>query len=153
MKARSSPVWVAGILLCGSLVSVGNPAKSDTATDEARVLSLESAWNQAFAQKDTRALGMLFADTFSYIDYDGSIMNKTQYLASAQSRWVMPTRILNESVAAHIYGQTAVVTGVYRETGTKGGKPYLLRERFTDTWIRLGNSWQCVASQSTLIEQ
>jgi hypothetical protein len=44
-----------------------------------------------------------------------------------------------------------VVTGVYRETGTNKGKKYVIRSRYTDTWIRRNGTWQCVASHSTLI--
>jgi hypothetical protein len=43
------------------------------------------------------------------------------------------------------------VTGVYREKGTYKGKPYQRRGRFTDTWVKQKGTWQCVASQSTLI--
>jgi len=49
------------------------------------------------------------------------------------------------------YGNAAVATGIYRESGTNKGKPYVIRSRYTDTWIRRGGVWQCVASQSTLI--
>jgi uncharacterized protein DUF4440 len=66
---------------------------------------------------------------------------------------LQPAQIVSESMHVHLYGTVAVVNGVYRETGLKNGKPYQLRERFTDTWIRLGNSWQCVASHSTLTGQ
>jgi hypothetical protein len=43
------------------------------------------------------------------------------------------------------------VTGVFRVQGTENGKQYVRRERFTDTWIKMGDQWQCVASQTTLI--
>jgi ketosteroid isomerase-like protein len=57
----------------------------------------------------------------------------------------------NESMSVHLYGQIAVVIGVYREAGTESGKPYSRRGRFTDTWVRRSGSWLCVATQSTLI--
>jgi len=50
-----------------------------------------------------------------------------------------------------VYGNSAVVTGVYREKGVKNGRPYQRRGRFTDTWVYQSGSWVCVASQSTLI--
>jgi ketosteroid isomerase-like protein len=51
-----------------------------------------------------------------------------------------------------MYGDCAVVSGIYREKGTNKGKPYNRHGRFTDTWVRIDNTWQCVASQSTLIQ-
>ena len=50
-----------------------------------------------------------------------------------------------------LYGQSAVVIGVYREQGTKNGKLFLHRERFVDTWINQNDAWICMASPSTLI--
>jgi hypothetical protein len=40
---------------------------------------------------------------------------------------------------------------VFRIKGTEKGKPYVHRERFVDTWIKLRGTWQCVATTSTLI--
>ena len=146
--ALVSTVTILMVLCATSAAAQNSPSKT---SEQTRVLSLEAAWNQAEQQKDTRALNLLLADTLSYIDYDGTFMDKPQFLASAKDRRLQPSQIIDESIAAHIYGQSAVVTGVYREKGTNKGKPYLRRGRFTDTWIKLGNTWQCVASQSTLI--
>ncbi len=88
-----------------------------------------------------------------YVDYDGTLMNKAEYLSSVQSPALRPQRVVNKSASVRLYGAAAVVTGVYRENGEKNGKPYVLRERFTDTWVRHGESWMCVSSDSTLIGQ
>jgi hypothetical protein len=64
---------------------------------------------------------------------------------------MQPERIVSESMNVHLYGAAAVVEGIYRETGEKNGKPYTLRERFSDTWILRNENWECVASHSTLI--
>jgi ketosteroid isomerase-like protein len=93
---------------------------------------------------------MLLAPDLIYVDYDGTLMNKTEYLASIRSLALHPVRIVNESMNIHFYGMVAVVTGVCRESGIKNGKPYALVERFTDTWVRRGDNWVVVASQSTL---
>jgi ketosteroid isomerase-like protein len=118
--------------------------------DRGRILSLENAWNQAVHAKDIGALKMLLGADLVYVDFDGKLMNKTEYPASVQSQALQPERIVNEFMNVHLYGAVAVVDGVYRENGTKNGKPYLLRERFMDTWVRQSDSWVCAASQSTL---
>jgi ketosteroid isomerase-like protein len=122
-------------------------------TGQGRILALENAWDQAVRQKDTAALEMLLAPDLIYVDYDGKLMDKTQYLASVQAPAMRPTRVVSESINVHLYGAAAVVSGVYRETGVTNGKPYALRERFMDTWVRSKESWVCVASQSTSIPQ
>lgn len=140
-----------------SLLFLASPrvdAQVKTQPDEqARILTLESAWNQAVQQKDASALKMLLAPDLVYVEYDGRLMNKAQYLNSVQSPSLQPVRIVNESTDVRLYGAVAVVNGVCREDSTKNGKPYTFRERFTDTWIRRGDSWVCVASESTLIPQ
>jgi ketosteroid isomerase-like protein len=121
-----------------------------TNPDEGRILSLESAWNQAEQQKDTKALNLLLAENLVYIDYDGTLMDKTQFLASVSVKPLHPSQIVNTSVKAYVYGESAVVTGLYRETGNLQGKTYIRRGRFTDVWVKVNQTWQCVASQSTL---
>ena len=124
---------------------------SQRSDEEGRILVLESLWNRAEQTKDAAALDQLLAPSLIYIDYDGTIMTKTQFLASISNESLQPDQITNESMTAHVYTGAAVVTGVYREKGTFKGKPYSRRGRFTDTWINQNNAWLCVASQSTLI--
>ena len=120
-------------------------------TGQSKILALENAWNQAEEHKDVKALETLLHPDLVYIDYDGSIMTKAEFIASVKAPALHPEQIVNESMTAHVYGDNAVVTGIYREKGVKNGKPYLRRGRFTDTWVYQGGLWTCVASQSTLI--
>lgn len=141
------------LLILSLLTAARTNAQSteQSAPEEARILTLENAWNQAVQQKDAQALQMLLAPDLSYVEYDGTLMNKAEYLASVAAPSMHPLRIVNEGVTVHLYGEVAVVNGVCRESGVKKGKPYALRERFTDTWVRRGDKWECVASESTLI--
>jgi ketosteroid isomerase-like protein len=122
-------------------------------TEQSRILSLENAWNQAVQGKNIAAIQTLLDERLVYVDYDGKLMDKAEYLASVKSESLHAARIVSESMQVHLYSAVAVVSGVYRENGLKNGKPYLLRERFTDTWVRQGESWMCVASHSTLVDQ
>lgn len=119
--------------------------------EQSKILALENAWNQAEEHKDIKALDTLLDSTLAYVDYDGSIMNKAQFIESIKAPSLHPEQIVNESMMAHVYGDSAVVTGLYREKGEKNGKSYLRRGRFTDTWVYHDGMWVCVASQSTLI--
>lgn len=119
--------------------------------DEAVITTLENAWNLAEARRDVSALNDLLGSNLVYTDIDGSFMNKQQFLDSAKNSPVDGNSIENENVTVHMYGNSAVVTGEYREKGTMHGKPLLRRGRFTDTWVKENGTWLCVASQSTLI--
>jgi hypothetical protein len=138
------------------LLAISLPVAAQSATadpDQARILALETAWNRAEEQKDAKALDGLLDNRLLYIDYDGSLMNKAQFLDSVKAPSLHPEQIVNESMTAQMYGTTAIVTGVYREKGTVAGKAYLRRGRFIDTWINQNGTWRCVTSQSTLISR
>ena len=137
------------LLLAALQLSAQSTAHPDG--EEARILSLENAWNQAVQQKDASALQMLLAPDLIYVEYDGTLMNQAQYLSTVRSPAVRPVRIVNDSMTVHLYGEVAVVAGVCHESGVKNGKPYAHQERFMDTWVRRSDRWVCVASQSSLV--
>ena len=116
-----------------------------------RVMALENAWNHALEAKDTKALDMLLANTFVSVDIDGSIASRSEFLASIKSPDYQPSQAVTEQSSVQVYGDAAVVVGVFRIKGAEKGKPHVHRERFVDTWIKLRGTWQCVATTSTLI--
>jgi len=86
-----------------------------------------------------------------YTDYDGSFMNKSEYMKWVAAPQQKADHLYDEGLSVQVYGDAAVVTGIYRESGTNKGKPYVIRSRYTDTWIKQKGVWLCVASHSTLI--
>ena len=139
-------------LLLLAAVSHGSAQEAAASTDDQnRLLAMENAWNQAIQQKDANALKMLLGSELVYVNYDGTLMTREQYVARVMGTAVRPAQIANQSMTVRVYGSIAVVTGLYREKGLKNGKPYLHRERFTDTWVLRNKTWTCVASQSTQI--
>jgi len=140
-------------LIFFSLVLLLHSQPQSVGADEGRILALETAWNHAEQNKDVAALDQLLAPQLVYIDYDGSISTKQEFLANVKSEGLSPEQITNDQQTVHVYGDCAVVTGIYREKGVNKGKPYSRRGRFTDTWVKMNDTWQCVASQSTLIQR
>ncbi len=144
------------MLIAALCLAMANPAWAQDPPDRRavrdKILALENAWNQAEEHKDAKALDSLLASTLVYIDYDGTLMTKAEFMASVKRPLLHPEQIINDLMTTQIYGDTVIVTGIYRERGALDGKPYLRRGRFTDTWVNLEGTWQCVASQSTLLE-
>ena len=140
------------VLLISSAIVIAQES-SKPSGEEGHLRALESAWNHAEQSKDAAALNQLLADTFVYVDYDGALMNKKQFLASTTNDEVQQEQINNEGMTVQVYGDAAVVNGVYRDKGLERGKPFSRHGRFTDTWIFRNGAWQCVASQSTLMKQ
>jgi ketosteroid isomerase-like protein len=131
--------------------SAPSAQEKSASADEILIKQLERAWNQAEARQEVKEVASLLADTLAYTDYDGSFMNKTEYLKWVAAPEQKADHLYDEGLNVHVYGDAAVATGIYRETGTNKGKPYTVRSRYTDTWIKRNGVWLCVASQSTLI--
>jgi len=132
------------------------PAPQDDAqsgVDASRVMALETLWNQTEVDRDTSAITQLIPETFFSVDSAGGLRTQSEYLDYVKSNADHPSEIKNESLVAHAYGSTVVVTGVYRKKGTAGGKHFSERGRFTHTWIQVKGAWLCVARQSTLTEK
>jgi ketosteroid isomerase-like protein len=136
-------------LLCAVLVIAQDSPKQGA--EEGHLLALESAWNHAEQSKDAAALNQLLGESLSYVDYDGTLLNKKEFLQNTLHNNVTQEQINNDGMSVHVYGNAAVVTGVYRDKGVDQGKPFQRRGRFTDTWVNENGAWRCVASQSTLI--
>ena len=106
------------------VVSLLAPAQSSGGKgDETKIIALENAWNLAEVHKDAKVLDELLPDTLVYVDYDGSFMNKAQFLATTRDSAYRSEQIVNQEVTVHIYDNTAVVTGIYRDT-TKAGPTF-----------------------------
>ena len=140
---------IVAALIAGAAIAASG--QSNTTDEGGRVLALETAWGHAIEEKNTKALDMILASTFIAVEIDGSMSNKSEFLASIKSPDYQPSQAVNEQMNVQVYGNAAVVVGIFRVKGMEKGKPYVHRERFTDTWIKQNNTWQCVSSQATLI--
>lgn len=136
-------------IVSGWLVSAQD--KPQLSEDEGKILALESVWNRAEQSKDIGALSHIFAPTMVYVDFDGTLRTRDQFLNYVKTDSSSPDQLVTEDVSIHSYGDFAVVTGVFRGKWSKGGKPAQLKGRFIDSWARINGAWQCVSSQATLI--
>jgi hypothetical protein len=142
-------IALAGVLLQAFLLMGVQAAKTADEKSQA-VINLENAWNYAEERHDGDALRLLLAETFVYTDYDGTIMDRDQWLRKVQSLAKDYRHLSNVEQNARAYGDAVVVIGVYLEKMKIKGKDADRRVRFTDTWIFQNSHWECVASQSTL---
>jgi ketosteroid isomerase-like protein len=136
------------VLVCSALLcSVAQNSTESTA--RSKILALEHAWDQAQEHGDVKALAAIFDDSLLYVDYDGSLLTKAQYLAGVKSNATHMQQIVAEHMAVQMFAGTAIVVGTYRVNGLENGKPYLRRGRFIDTWVLTGENWICVAAGTT----
>jgi ketosteroid isomerase-like protein len=121
-------------------------------TDASLVLYMESAWNDAIKSHDAGWVERNYADDATDISRTGEMQNKASAIAAMKSDKSTVESIELSEMSTRVDGNTAVVTGVFRERGRGGqGNQFDRRVRFTDTWIKRDGRWQVWASQGTLI--
>ncbi len=146
---RSVSVFASIAVLSGAvLVSIGS-AQQDKV--EEALMQLERDWCNASLKNDVDWLTRVLADDASFVTATGQRQNKAQVLADFKAEQTKTCQVDQMQVRA--YGDTAVVTGRWRITGTDAkGKPFPTPESmFTDTFVRLNGQWQCVASHSSAV--
>jgi len=152
ISARTSfrHLWTVVVLVL--TVSVAAAQESRRSDEGTHVLALDNSWNRALEAKDIKALDLLLADTVKSVDIDGSMQTKAEFLASIKAAdYHPPAHSVTEESSVDVYGDSAVVVGIFRTTGVDKGKKYVKRERFVDTWTKANGTWKCVATVTVLI--
>jgi hypothetical protein len=76
--------------------------------------ALENLWNRAEQSKDIGALSKILAPTMVYLDYDGALRTRDQFLNYVKNDASSPDQLVSEDLNIHSYGNFAVVTGIFR---------------------------------------
>jgi hypothetical protein len=145
------------VVLC-LLWLAGSLADAQITTASARgnktlLIALENGWNQAQLHHDSKALDGLVADTFISTDNDGTFMTKAQFLDDNKDISYAPSLMTNSDERVFLYGDAAVVAGIYHAKGLNKGKPFDHYGRFTDMWAYLSGKWVCVASHTSALKK
>ena len=141
------------LLLVGSLADAQNAGPATAHETETLLIALENGWNQAQLHHDSKALVGLIADTFISTDNDGIFMTKAQFMADNKDLTYAPSLMTNSDERVFLYGDVAVVAGMYHAKGLNKGKPFDHYGRFTDTWVSLNGKWVCVASHTSTLKK
>ncbi len=138
----------------GKLTST-SPAAGKKMSVAATLTNNEDRWSAAIGKHDTATIESMVAADFIGVNSKGEVQNRRAMLADLRSDKNTYTSTKAEKLTVHMYGTgVAVVVGMSHQKGSgKDGKTFDRTYRFTDTWMDRGGSWQCVASQGTLVSQ
>jgi ketosteroid isomerase-like protein len=114
------------------------------------LLDLESKMAQAWVQRDAQTLEQILADDYTLAGTGDALIGKGQYLAGIANPQFRTTSAIVADLRIRVYGDAAVVSGraTYRGWSKKRGR-YVRRFRFTDTFVRPGSTWKCVATHAS----
>jgi ketosteroid isomerase-like protein len=123
-------------------------------TVERQLTKLENDWAKAIIAKDYAVLDRVLSDDYTDSgDPDGSVHTKAEMLSSLKSGEIAMSSYKYAELKVRVYGDAAVVTGLQTFAMTDKGKDAGGTFRFTDTWIKKGDSWQCVVEHSSKVEK
>ncbi len=122
-------------------------ADSKTAKTEKTIIQLEEDLCVGYL-RDIAVVERILADDYIYIG-DGPARTKADELGDLKSGALKVTSLVNEDLKVRVYGQAAVVTGIYAIKATLHGKDHSGRHRFTDTFIRQKGQWRIVSTHAS----
>jgi ketosteroid isomerase-like protein len=115
---------------------------------ERELMKLEDEWADAWAKHDVAFFERIEADDYTWTSPTGEVWTKAQDLAFVKSLKSEKHESRFQVIAqikARVYGDAAVVTGRDVIKETHEGKEISRELSWTDTWVKLGGRWQCVA--------
>jgi ketosteroid isomerase-like protein len=124
------------LLLCAGVV-----AAQEKSEPGAQILRQEIKWTEAYKQRNINILSSLLADDFVITIEDGSTYSKAGYITHSADVSVHVEVAELSDLKVRMHGNTAVVTGACHERGESNGKRYEYRDRLTDVWMKVGNTW------------
>ena len=113
------------------------------------ILAIEEQWAKAIERQDAAAFDRLAAEDFRFIDEDGHVLNRAQYIAARSHNPENVESAVQDDIEVRQYGDAAIATGRSITRGTRNGAPFIHRFRWTDMYVRRAGRWQAVSGQLT----
>jgi len=137
-------------IACGVVV-FAQAGPSGTSAAEQQVRAVEDAWTAAEVRADLAALDRILAKEFVNYNEEGKQIDKKQTLAMFAAAQLHVATGHSEDMLVRIYGDVAVVTMRYLQSGTDQGRPINGDLRIMDVFVRRDGRWQCVVEQATKV--
>jgi len=139
------------IMVCALSLSVSSQEANQSSAESA-IRSLEREWAVAQSRNDNLALDKILDNALVYIEY-GRLVTKGDYLERIHKEDSSLRQVVMEPTRIHMFGNTAIVIGTYREKYIVNGKTVLRRWRFIDTWVYKKSGWVLVAAAASPLTQ
>jgi uncharacterized protein (TIGR02246 family) len=115
---------------------------------------LENEWNNATFKKDAKALDLLYAKEYTFIDQTGKVYDKQQDISEVISgNYKLKTPSVLSDIKVNTYGNVTVVKGLNTLKATLNGKDISGTYRFVDVFVMRDARWQCVSTQSSKLPE
>lgn len=114
------------------------------ASTRAELIATARDWDRAMIENDPRAIGAYMTDDWTIVGSDGSVGDKTTFLALVASGALTHDVMESHDLDVRVYGDAAVVLARGVSGGQYRGQPFREVERSSCVFIRREGRWQCV---------
>jgi ketosteroid isomerase-like protein len=118
-------------------------------SDETQILKLEDDWVRALEKQDRETLNNILAREFTFIEPDGSLVNRDDYLKDRSSNASAIDSLELADVEVRVFGDSALVTGISKITERRLGSRYRFSLRWKELWVKEAGNWKVLAGQAT----
>ena len=147
------PILVIFTLIFATQLAIGQTmSKKADSKVEQELKNLERQWEEALTRRDVAMLDRLMAEDYVLTTVRGEVVNKAKVLEEVKSANVT-AKVQNTDTAVHVYGDTAVVTGLVLISGRFNGQDVSTQSRYIKVYVKRKGRWQVVAAQATLVAQ
>jgi uncharacterized protein (TIGR02246 family) len=119
--------------------------------EEEALYQLERDWAAANLKKDTAVVGKFLANDF-VSNFNGRTQNKRQVMDEMGTNPAKIESGENHEMKAVVFGDMAVIHGLYVEKSTTGGKDTSQQVRWTEVYAKRDGRWQCVTQYLTKVQ-
>jgi ketosteroid isomerase-like protein len=150
--STTAKIFVGGALVLGGCARAPKD-ETDTNAVRAEILAIEKQWATAIERQDAAAFERLTAEDFRFIDENGRVLNRAQYIADRSHNPDDVESAVQDEIEVRQYGDTAVATGRSTLHGTRNGTPFVYRFRWTEVYAWRAGRWRAVSGQLTTLSQ
>ena len=118
-------------------------------SDDKQILKLEDDWVRALKTKDKQLLDAIVARNFTFIEPDGTVKNRDEYLADRSSDIADIESFELADLKVSVFENCTQASGLSKITERRLGKRYRFSLRWKELWLKDKGKWQVVASQAT----
>ena len=133
--------WWLGLVVAAALIAVLAELRAQTApSEDALVLEADQALGAALRGDDKSVARKLLSLQFTYVDANGKIHERKDYLADLKTAAAAPP----SDPVVKIYGRIGVVTG--HRKSADGRDAF-----FLDIWAKQKRAWRALVSQEVVL--
>ena len=117
---------------------------------EAAIMPLQAQWPLANASNDCLVFDGLFADDFFYVQPDGTVVGKEQWVQDCQADTSTGTSENSDVVIHAASSEFAVTSGLNHSVGVDAdGNEFDVWGRWTNVWANRNGAWVAVAGHNS----